>query len=80
MRQEPSPCRGRSEGWWLIRFHRECAENLDLKLSTSKILGKPNDGKTNPEEMFSGGFAGEHSSMSSSISSVPLIPIDFPLL
>lgn len=32
-------------------------ENLDLKLSTSKILGKPNDGKTNPEEMFSGGFA-----------------------
>jgi organic hydroperoxide reductase OsmC/OhrA len=35
-----------------------CVENLDLKLSTSKILGKPNDGKTNPEEMFAGGYAG----------------------
>ena len=32
-------------------------EALDLKLSTSKILGKESDGKTNPEEMFSGGFA-----------------------
>lgn len=44
----------------LLSFFALCVylENLDLKLSTSKALGKPNDGKTNPEEMFAGGFAG----------------------
>jgi hypothetical protein len=47
-------------------FHSVRAEALDLKLSTSKILGKESDGKTNPEEMFSGGFAGTSEDISSS--------------
>ena len=49
--------------------HSILAEALDLKLSTSKILGKESDGKTNPEEMFSGGFAGTFRATSAHLSS-----------